>query len=77
MAKLSKALSQQAGRHLFDNLIAVAGGGFQALAVEDVNFAVAVVNESRILKDDGGFRNTSASHPKHMRDELLGEEKVI
>ena len=47
------------------------------MAVENVDFATAVIDQALLLQAAGGNRDSAALYPEHVGQKLVGQVKVI
>jgi hypothetical protein len=60
-----------------DDLITLTGYGFESRSVNDTNIAATVLNETQAPKITGARRNTSPTHPQHLRNEFMSELEFV
>src|SRR5216684_235878 len=61
----TRPVSEQAHQPLVVDLIALAGGRFEAVVVDDGDLAAVIADEPRALQLSGGFGDPGAAHAKH------------
>src|ERR1051326_374106 len=60
-----------------DRAIAVASRLFQAASVENIYFPSRVCDQSGLLQRSSGDRDGGAGASQHLRQELLGQRKIV
>jgi hypothetical protein len=58
-----------------DDSIAVAGGGLEALAVNNGNAAASVVDQPGLLQHSGGDGDGRPMHAEHLREKFMRERE--
>src|SRR5258706_3885980 len=68
---------QEAFGLLAHDVVALAGAGLEALAVDDRQPAARIGDQTRLLQHAGGHRDARPAHAEHLGHELLREDHVV
>ena len=73
MSRLQVDADRERQLVVLNDVIAFTGAGFQALTIENLDTAAAVLDETLLLQDLRQQRDRGPSDPQHLGEKLLGE----